>query len=224
MDAAAFFGRLAGLMVDNPPPEADAPALERFAAIGLARGRSRRAGPADALDEGVRRAYGAQGRRRPVERTPAGRCTPGGAPTGRITGSAFVALVGLGANMTEDSIYPHTAGRSRAAPGRRELLRASLRAGRTPPARAFWSLTMYDEHQYFVDNPLDRYAIGDRDSLAFEPRRHARHRSSARRPARTGVELAARARRPLQRDPPHLLAGRGRVAGGWMPPAVEKSV
>ena len=26
---------------------------------------------------------------------------------------------------------------------------------------------MYNERQYFVDNPLDRYAIGDRDALAF---------------------------------------------------------
>ena len=38
MDARAFFGRLAALMVDNPPADDDAPALERFAAIGLAPG------------------------------------------------------------------------------------------------------------------------------------------------------------------------------------------
>ncbi len=32
-----------------------------------------------------------------------------------------------------------------------------------PPARAFWSLTMYDTPDfYLVDNPIDRYAIGDR--------------------------------------------------------------
>jgi hypothetical protein len=32
---ASFFGRLARLLVDNPPAEADAPAMERFATIGL---------------------------------------------------------------------------------------------------------------------------------------------------------------------------------------------
>ena len=33
----------------------------------------------------------------------------------------------------------------------------------TPPVDAFWSLTMYDAHEfYLVDNPIDRYSIGDR--------------------------------------------------------------
>ena len=33
----------------------------------------------------------------------------------------------------------------------------------TPPVGAFWSLTMYDVPNFFmVDNPLDRYSIGDR--------------------------------------------------------------
>ncbi len=32
-----------------------------------------------------------------------------------------------------------------------------------PPAKAFWSLTMYDTPDYYlVDNPIDRYSIGDR--------------------------------------------------------------
>ena len=36
-----------------------------------------------------------------------------------------------------------------------------------PPVRAFWSLTMYNERQFFAANPIDRYAIGDRDKLEF---------------------------------------------------------
>ena len=39
-------------------------------------------------------------------------------------------------------------------------------AGRLPPARAFWSLAMYEVtpegHAFFTDNPLGRYSIGDR--------------------------------------------------------------
>jgi len=32
-----------------------------------------------------------------------------------------------------------------------------------PPAEAFWSLAMYDTPNYYlVDNPIDRYSIGDR--------------------------------------------------------------
>ena len=35
--------------------------------------------------------------------------------------------------------------------------------------RAFWSLTMYNEKQRLAANPIDRFAIGDRDKLAFNP-------------------------------------------------------
>ena len=34
--------------------------------------------------------------------------------------------------------------------------------GEEPPAQAFWSVTMYDLSTNLVDNPLDRYSIGDR--------------------------------------------------------------
>jgi hypothetical protein len=35
--------------------------------------------------------------------------------------------------------------------------------------KAFWSLTLYDEHGYFAANPIKRFAIGDRDALKFNP-------------------------------------------------------
>jgi len=41
--------------------------------------------------------------------------------------------------------------------------------GKWPPVNAFWSLTMYNDRQFFVDNPIDRYAIGDRDALQPNP-------------------------------------------------------
>ena len=40
--------------------------------------------------------------------------------------------------------------------------------GQLPPVGAFWSLTMYNSKQAFVDNPINRYAIGDRDKLKFD--------------------------------------------------------
>lgn len=40
-----------------------------------------------------------------------------------------------------------------------------------PPVDAFWSLTMYDAHDfYLVENPIGRYSIGDRTSgLRYDP-------------------------------------------------------
>ena len=37
-----------------------------------------------------------------------------------------------------------------------------------PPVRAFWSLTMHNERQ-LAANPIDRFAICDRDKLVFNP-------------------------------------------------------
>jgi hypothetical protein len=33
--------------------------------------------------------------------------------------------------------------------------------------KAFWSVTAYGDDDYLIDNPLQRYAVGDRDPLVF---------------------------------------------------------
>jgi hypothetical protein len=34
-----------------------------------------------------------------------------------------------------------------------------------PPVNQFWSLTMYDEHDLFVPNPINRYNLSSRSEL-----------------------------------------------------------
>ena len=41
----------------------------------------------------------------------------------------------------------------------------TFKKGLTPPVSGFWSLTMYDENYFFVDNPLNRYSISARQPL-----------------------------------------------------------
>src|SRR5262249_26084283 len=81
---------------------------------------------------------------------------------------AIVALAGLGANQPEDAIYPLNVGD---AEGRTVMAenRYVLHFNRDelPPVDAFWSLTLYDAEGFQVANPLNRFAIGDRDSLRF---------------------------------------------------------
>ena len=172
MDPTSFFGRLSRLMVDNPPAGADSPALERFATIGLGVGSfAPEPGLLGAIDEGAR-----AGMARLKEAVGQPQAPVNGWTLHRGLGTygsdygkrALVALVGLGANLDDDAIYPHTGVDGKGEPldgAKRYVLHFA--AGQTPPARAFWSLTMYNDRQYFADNAIDRYAIGDRDPLRF---------------------------------------------------------
>lgn len=81
---------------------------------------------------------------------------------------AIVDKVGLGAPRPEVAMYPTTQfDRNRAA-----LTGASRYVVHFPkrsfpiPVRFFWSLTLYDADNFFVDNALNRYLVNDRSRLA----------------------------------------------------------
>jgi hypothetical protein len=40
-------------------------------------------------------------------------------------------------------------------------------AGKMPPVKAFWSITMYDEDGFLIESTINRYLIGDRDPLNY---------------------------------------------------------
>ncbi|KAI8060556.1 hypothetical protein BC940DRAFT_311852 [Gongronella butleri] len=79
---------------------------------------------------------------------------------------ATVALVGLGANLPEDAIYPSAVVDSTGA-----KLNASLPYTLTftkdqmPPADAFWSITFYNSANFLEPNTIDRYALRSADNL-----------------------------------------------------------
>lgn len=98
--------------------------------------------------------------------------------------------------------------------------------GQLPPARAFWSLTMYEVtpegRAFLVDNPLSRYAIGDRsrglvrgaDGSLEIHLQHERPASDANwLPAPAGpMRLVLRAYEP----------GEALLDGTWRMPAVQR--
>jgi hypothetical protein len=81
---------------------------------------------------------------------------------------AVVAFIGLGANLPEDAVYPRATKDSDGQPlhGSRRYEVRFLK-GQLPPVSAFWSITMYNDKQFFVPNPINRFAIGDRDKIEF---------------------------------------------------------
>jgi len=79
-----------------------------------------------------------------------------------------VAIIGLGALPPEEAVYPNTSLDSELMPlSGKNSYTIKFTADTAPPVNAFWSLTMYDEHGFLVDNPIARYAIGDRDALHY---------------------------------------------------------
>jgi hypothetical protein len=76
---------------------------------------------------------------------------------------AVVALAGLAANRPAEAMYIVGATDSKLAflnGADRYVVR--FPGGQLPPARYFWSLTMYNQSFYLVPNPLHRYEIGNR--------------------------------------------------------------
>ena len=83
---------------------------------------------------------------------------------------AVVAMVGLGANLPEDAVYPVLMADADGQPltGSRNYILHFDRAG-LPPVHAFWSVTMYDAQGFQAANALNRFALGDRDPLYYNP-------------------------------------------------------
>jgi len=177
MDAAAFFALFAELMKENPPHVNDYPILSRMKRIGIEPGRTfsvanvspevrqaiERAAP-DAVKL-IKATLARSGERANGWRT---NLTAIGTYGADYLHRAGVAFAGLGANVIEDAVYPTAFTDADGRPfssDRRYVLHFD--EDRMPPARAFWSLTMYDQRQLFAANPIGRYAIGDRDQLAF---------------------------------------------------------
>jgi hypothetical protein len=74
---------------------------------------------------------------------------------------AATAQFGLGANIGQEAFYPATFTDSQGKPlsGNSTYL-IHFEPGQTPPVDGFWSVSMYNDKNLFVDNPINRYSIG----------------------------------------------------------------
>lgn len=180
MDAAEFFGLFAELTKVNPPHANDYPILQRMERLGFVCGQRFDLAKAAPEAKAALEAAPAAGQKKIIGYAPrASRLVNDWAMIMNPVGTygtdylkrAFVAYFGLGANTVEDAVYPTAMIDAQGKPlfdsGKKYVLH--LEKDQIPPVRAFWSLTMYDDRQFFADNPIDRYAIGDRDSLRFNP-------------------------------------------------------
>jgi len=83
---------------------------------------------------------------------------------------AIVSQIGLGANVPEDAIYPLNLGDDTGKPlDGNERYTIHFDKGATPPANAFWSITLYDRDGFQVANSLNRFAVSSWMPFRYNP-------------------------------------------------------
>jgi len=177
MPVGQFFSELSRLMVDNPPAPADKPVLDILAEFGIEPGK-----PFDINRLGFYRRFLleksvsiARNRLNEIaemdlssENNWAVRRSGIGVYGTDYQVRAYVSLIGLGALEPAEAAYPNASKDGTGEPLSGKInYRIHFDRGQTPPVDAFWSLTVYDENGFLIDNPIRRYTIGDRDQLEF---------------------------------------------------------
>ncbi|WP_363349209.1 DUF1254 domain-containing protein [Methylocystis echinoides] len=179
MPAAKFLGYGAELMKANPPHVTDWSQIARLKRLGIEPGKSFDGEKADPKIKAALERARVDALAEMKAKTPTlARVVNGwqmNTDTMGVYGDyylkrAIVAQIGLGANQPEDAIYPFNLADSEGQPlkgGSPYVLHFAK--GELPPVEAFWSLTMYDDKGFQIPNPINRFAIGDRDPLAYNP-------------------------------------------------------
>ena len=231
MSAEEYFELFAELLKKNPPHELDWNMVALLRQIGIVPGEDL---DFSELPRDTQRALERAlplGRRMIEEKaTRAGESVNGWLIARELMGNygtsylqrAYIARVGLGANVPEDAVYPMSVvdGNGETYNGRHRYV---LHFDDAPPVNGFWSLAMYDSEGYFVDNPIARYSIGDRDELKFDSDGSVEiciqhdspgpDKESNWLPAPKGeFNLVLRLYRP----------GTGILTGAWNPPTVRR--
>jgi hypothetical protein len=177
MPAAEYFKYAAEIMKLNPPHATDWSTVARLKRIGIEPGKSF---DYEGLDPAIQQALNkaaTDGLKGMYAKIPTvARIANGWSMNTDSIGvygiyylkRAIIAMLGLGANPPEDAIYPMNLADADGKPlvGEHNYV-LHFNKGELPPVDAFWSVTMYDEAGFQVANPINRFAIGDRDDLKY---------------------------------------------------------
>ena len=231
LNTTEFFNRLMKLMVSNPPSPEDAPLLARLAQLEIKPGQAVHLSGSNALSFSLGRWIANQRVMKALNtKAQDGSWSYPPLNLGRYgtdyNTRAAVAMVGLGANLPEDAMYPNTAldHQGEALNGKHRY-RLHFAANALPPVKAFWSITAYGADEFLIDNPMQRFAIGDRDPLVFNADGSLDLWVQATPPSQ---KEAASNWLPVQMGAPFLLNARlywpedKALNGQWKMPVVER--
>ncbi|MDE2410348.1 MAG: DUF1254 domain-containing protein [Sphingomonadales bacterium] len=144
-------------------------------------------------------------------------------------GSDFLLRAGVAKDqifvaLPEEAVYP--VGRVDAVGERLDGHRCyaiRFAPGSPPPARAFWSITAYDDHGFMIPNPGNRYSVGDRSALVRADDGSITVTLSVR-PPRPGAKVNWL---PVDDAPFYVMMrlyepSPSFVTGRWLPPAIRR--
>ena len=234
MPVDAFFNYVNALMVDNPPAAADSSILAKLAQIGVGPGLKFDLSSYDTATQAAIKEVPKAVVNYVLEMASKGIVKPvnGWSVAWRGFGNYgtdydlrfAVCYLGLGANLPEDAVYPSCfvdADGNKFDGANNYVMH--FEKGKTPPVHGFWSLTMYNEAGFFIANPINRFAIGDRNllkynadssvDLYFQHASPGKDKESNWLPAPAGAfNLMLRMYWPAEEF----------LSGNWTPPAVTK--
>ena len=231
MSTREFYERLMQLMVENPAKAADKAMLDRLALHRLEPGKPVQLSAFDNASFALGRWIANRKVTQALQpKTKDGTWSTPPLSLGNYGTDynirAVVAMVGLGANLPEDALYPNTSldmqGQALHGKHRYQL---HFDAAQLPPVKAFWSITAYGADEFLIANELKRFALGDRDKLVYNADGSLDIWIQATRP--TDAAQAANWL-PVKADAPFLLNARlywpkpEALQGTWQMPAVKR--
>ena len=236
----AFFDALGDQLKRFPPPAADHPLLAQLAKVGI--GPGRHPSSETRLDAATRQGLHdavAAGAKQIAADVQVDFVTMAPSHNGWLvarTGTygtdyktrAIVDSIGLGAPLSSLAIYPFTVTDRDLHPlnGASRYVAHFSRRDLPFPVKAFWSLTLYDAHGFFVPNPAKVYLINNRSRVHYNadgsldiyvqpapPADSLQRRNWLPSPAGRAFRLIMRLYKP--KNVAGIISG-----GSWQPPTV----
>ena len=179
MKGGDYFAYAAELLKLQPPHLTDEPIIAQMKRIGIEPGKSFDIGKVDPVVKKAVEAAPEAGRQLMAWKMPTlarvANYWSMNTDTMGVYGNyylkrAIVAQLGLGANVPEDAIYPLNLGDETGKPldGANKYT-LHFDKGATPPASAFWSVTLYDSDGFQVANSLNRFAVSSWMPFKYNP-------------------------------------------------------
>jgi len=191
-----FFRWAGQLLKDNPPPECDHELVNTFSAIGLTESGFQLESLSASQQHGLARAYVDAKALVETHAQNSGakiiNCWSYNLNQGKwgqdYNLRAATALRSLGQNEAKEALYLNARkDNSGQTLNGRTGYQMTFSAGQLPPVDGFWSVTMYNDDNFLVENSILRYAIGDRTkglvyqsdgSLTLHIQHHQPHQSN----------------------------------------------